>query len=830
MINSYKEITGKYLKANKKRTVLNLIGIILSVALISAVGFFFKSMQAAQIQDMKNTYGSWHLMYTKVDDNLIRKIESNPNVLRSGTYTTEKEINIDEKLKARKVFVSNDGLKLLPYKLKQGRFPEKSTEVVMERWFLGKVKNGAKLGDSIKILDKEYTLVGILSDTLRNQESSTGEVITLDAEVNKGQRILLLELRSNKTLGANIAQLKKLSAEKSVAENSYLLATQGEGMPKQLLAVLAIIIAVVVIATIAVIYNAFQISVVERVRQFGLLRAIGTTPKQIREIILREATFLAVIGIPLGLGSGIIALYSINLAFKLIGGKDLMMISPTISWDVLLISIIVSLLSIYVSALLPALFAGRISPLVAISSRNSITKEKIKKRKSFLTGNIFGFEGTLASKNIRRNRKRYRTTVFSIVISVTLFIIFKSFMDMTLNVYSENNESQNIHFSVETTGNDGIENGEVASNIVESVSKLPQVAATYKEYNPYFFDAVIDKNNEVRSINSIGDIYKDINYNGQNKTLLGGSLEIYDEKSLEIAKKYVKEGNINIDNINKEKGVIIIAKNRIYNKKSRNSFYGQITDLKMGDEILLQEDGLRFSKTVQKTEFGTGNVKNVKVVAILAGNPFNFRGSEDDIKMITTKEVAKELTAKDIKVEGLNLKLKDIKFEDATRDNLERIISKSGDLKLINIVDRNRQTRSVILMVEILLYGFVVVVSLIGSINIINTLTTNIVLRKKEFAALQCIGLTRKGLRKMITLEGMLYGIMGCIYGSAAGTLLSYVIYKGISDIRDQKYIFPINAIIIAAVGAMIIAYISVLTPLRRMKKENLIDSVREDF
>ncbi|MPN48272.1 hypothetical protein SDC9_195878 [bioreactor metagenome] len=132
-------------------------------------------------------------------------------------------------------------------------------------------------------------------------------------------------------------------------------------------------------------------------------------------------------------------------------------------------------------------------------------------------------------------------------------------------------------------------------------------------------------------------------------------------------------------------------------------------------------------------------------------------------------------------------------------------------------------------MIKILLFGFVVVVSLIGSVNIINTLTTNLILRRREFAALKCIGLTQKGLKKMITLEGMLYGIVGSLYGSIIGISLSYAMYRSMNEVREQSYKLPVDSIIIAVAGAMIIGYISVQAPLRRMKKENLIDVVREE-
>jgi len=826
MINSYKEITGRYLRINKKRTALTLIGIILSVSLISSIGFFFKSMQETEIQNMKNTYGSWHIMYSNADDSLITKIKSNPVVLRSGTYTMGEAVNIDDKLKVREVYGSDDGLRLLPYKLKDGRFPERTSEVAMEKWFIDRMKKDVSLGDKIEILDKEYTLVGILNNSLRNQNDGIGELLVNDPNANMNQRALLVELDVNRKLRDNLDELKKLWDEELVMENELLIMFQGTGMPLAMIFLMSVIIAIVVISTIAVIYNAFQISVVERVKQFGLLRAVGTTPKQIRKIILREATLLALIGIPPGLFFGVLALYGIDIAFRMIAGENMVFRSPTISLDITLGSILVALLSIYASALLPAIFAGRISPLVAISSRNSITKEKLKRRKSFIIGKIFGFEGVLASKGIKRNRKRYRITVFSIIISVTLFISFKSFMDMSLNVYSELNESSNMHFSVMSNG----DRTKIDESLIEEINNLPYLDTSYRAYNAFNFDTVIDKSRESKDVRKIGNVYSDISYNEENKTLVDGSLLVYDEESLEVAKEYLKAGSIDIDKLNSENGVIIIGKNRIFNPKTERTFYGPISDLRVGDEILLQSEEYQADGSISDIEFGEGKVNKVKVLAILDSNPFDFRGNDISVKMITTKDVASKLISQEINPVALNIKIKDITLEDKAKEEIENIISEADGLRLINIIDQNRNTKSIILMAKILLYGFVIVVSLIGSVNIINTLTTNIILRRREFASLKSIGLTQKGLRKMITLEGILYGIMGSFYGSIVGTILSYMLYRGIIDMREQSYHIPVDAILVAVAGAMFIGYISVLAPLRRMKKANLIDVVREDF
>ena len=232
-----------------------------------------------------------------------------------------------------------------------------------------------------------------------------------------------------------------------------------------------------------------------------------------------------------------------------------------------------------------------------------------------------------------------------------------------------------------------------------------------------------------------------------------------------------------------------------------------------------------------KVEFGKGKVQKVKVMAILENEPFNYRGSSNGLKIITTEEMGKKLIdSKDIKPVNLNIALKDVKNEDAGKIAIETAIKSNPSLMVINNIDNNRTGKSSILMVQILLYGFVLVVSLIGSVNIVNTLTTNIILRKREFATLKSIGLTQKGLKKMIVLEGLLYGIVGAIYGSIIGCGISFLLYKSMGGFREFGWMVPWQAIAIAGTASIVIGYISVLSPLSRIKKENLIQAVREDY
>jgi putative ABC transport system permease protein len=829
MISSYKKLTGRYLKANIKRTILTLIGIILSVALISSIGLFIKGTQAAEIEQTRHSYGSFHLMFKSVNDELISKITNNPKVARYGFYKQGEETALDKNMTASEIATTDEALALSPYVIKKGKMPQNENDVAVEEWALGYLDKDVKIGDKIKFNNKEYNLSGILENSVSNQYNNKVIYLTKTKDISKEGSILLVEISSKANLRKAIDELKQLSEKDEVAENGPLLMRLGaagkdSGMGEIYL-IVGIIITIVVVATIAVIYNSFQISVVERIREFGLLRAVGATPRQIKKIVLKEASILACIGVPIGLLFGVIAIMCITAAFKLIGGDSVLLVKLDIDPFVMAVSLVIGLISIYISAILPSIFAGRISPLVAISSRTSITKEKIKKSKHRLTHKFFGFEGAMAAKNIKRNRKRYRITVFSIIISVVLFVAFKSFMDMTLTISDSPNLSRDIHFTVYRSGDrKSAEN--IDDKLLNNLKAINSVDTVYKRYGEISFDAVIGTTSEVKEVQAIGSIYNKTTLNGTEKTLMQAYTEVYDAAALEEAKKYVEAGSIDIQKLNQENGVILINKNTIYNGNTKKKYVGPVANLKVGDEIDLQY--IDFEKG--QLEFGKGNVKKVKVMAILSSDPFDFYGSEAGLKLITTEEAAKSIIGdKSLVIDRFNIKIKDVKDEEIAKESIEDAIRSTPSLRLVNNIDSNRRSKSTMLMVQILIYGFVIVVSLISCVNIINTLTTNIILRKREFAALKSIGLTQRGLKKMIVLEGLLYGVVGSIYGSIVGCGLSFLMYYGFGGLREFSWPIPWDAMAIASASALIIGYIAVLSPLSRIKKENLIEAIREE-
>ncbi|ENK0838665.1 FtsX-like permease family protein [Clostridium botulinum] len=848
MIKNYKQVTGRYLKANKKRTIITIIGIVLSVALIATMGLFFKGTQDAQVENVMRTVGSYHLMFERANEDLVNKMKNDSRVSSSGIYTASDPIKVGDKISIQEIVASDKALELLPFNAKEGRLPENEKEVAVEKWALGYIDKSAEIGKNIKINGKDYTLVGVLENSSVTQMQNAATVLMKNNNINTEKANLLVKISSKVDLQKATKELKKLRGRNKVEENNMLLMYQGakkDYSTRGLYGAIFIVIGIVVISTIAVIYNSFQISVVERVKQFGLLRAVGTTKKQIRNMVLREATLVAIIAIPLGLLCGIIAVYSVGFVFSLIGGDSVLPTKLSISPIILLGSGAVGLFSIYASALIPANFAGKISPLVAISSRATILKEKVNRRKNKLVEKLFKFEGSLALKNIKRNRKRYRITVFSIVISVVLFISFKSLIDMSTNFRNELNESQNIHFKIykssEGLGDQDIKIDDLTldNKIEDKIKDQSVVDKVYGEYRAYNFYGAIDDKLEVSDVKDIKDVYRKVNVNGQEKTVMDVSMSIYDNDALELTKNYLKSGSIDIEKLNQENGVIVINKNKVLRPELHKSYMGPLADLKVGDEISVQykeNQKVYDEKYKGNIEFGKGKVKKVKVMAIVDAPAFNLGSdvqheSEKALKVITSPDVMKKLSeSKEIKPRCFNIKVKDANKDQLAMKDIQGAIKEDPSLRTANIIDKSKREKSEVLMMEILVYSFIAVISLIGSVNIINTVTTNIILRKREFAALKSIGLTQKGLKKMVTLEGILYGITGAIYGSVIGCGLSYLLANQLMKSREFVWPVPWQAIVIASVSAILIGYISVLSPLSRIKKENLIEAIREDF
>lgn len=844
-MKSYRQITDKYLKHNKKRSILTICGIILSVALITSIGLFIKSMQNTFLQEAISSNGSYHISISKEDDEAYDKIYNNPKIDKVGLKESIDSVSLRDDKKINITQFNKNALELLPYKSIKGELPKKNGEIALESWILNYMDGKPKLGSIIRIKlnsgkEKEFKITGLIKNNSSNQLEGRALGIVYSDKFNINNSTIYATISEKADISDTIRNLK--GKFKELESNEEVLRLLGEGqnenINKSLYQIAGIIIGVVVIATIAVIYNSFQISVIERIKQFGLLRAVGATQKQIRKIVLREATLISLIGIPLGLFFGVIALKIVAQIFKMMSSSAFGNLNVIISYKILAISGLVGLVSIYISALIPARFAGKISPLVAISSRALIVKEKIKKNRGRIAKKILGINGLMAFKNIKRNKKRFNITVFSITISVTLFIFFTTFINMLNFFNTPETESDISQFLVVgTVDNKG--KSSLNKNIIDEIKNNNYTNDVFVHYMNYSSKAAISMDKKEASLEKIApDIYEKINLDGKEMMKLGVAFDVYDENKLKNSSKYIVSGKIDIDKMKKENGVILVKNQLIADK---GGYYnGPFTNLKVGDSFYIHKNILRNDLTKEngekdiKLNFNKEDITKVKVVAIVNTPPYGFFVNPEHLKIITTKDVLGNIARKDMnkilldQIQSAEIELKD----KSTADEFQKWIQPFGDrfgVKIINHVQQMEEQKSSLLQIKILMYGFIVVVSLIGAVNIINTITTNLILRKKEIASLSAIGMTYKNIKKMILTEGILYGLYGSIYGVIVGTLLSYAMFSNMTNIMKFKWPIPWQSICIAVGTSIFIGLISVIRPLNRIKKSNIIDVIKAE-
>lgn len=810
MINNYKELSKRYLKHNKKRTVLTLLGIILSLALTATIGLFVKSGEVSQLENTKHEIGfSFHLGYGTYTDEIFTKVSNNPNVEKYGIMSRGSSTDVNG-ITFTKYYVDKGATEFFKYSLKEGRMPTSSNEVCIDQWSKEYIKEGLKIGDTINLDGNNYTITGFLKNDEYFQREKQGRVITFSDNPENGQ--LMVEIGEKANFEDTLKALSALTTKDNLIRNESLIRMRNFGNNRVLIAAAVIGVLIVLSATIIVIYNSFQINVAERIKQFGLLRSIGATKKQIRKIVFRETTILLLIAIPIGIIISIGAIYTLNYIFQFLlhGNSPISLVN--IDLGILILSITITAISVYISSFAPAHFVGNISPLAAVSSRVVIKKEAIKRRKYSLLKKIFNYKVVMAVKNIKRNPARCQTMILSIVVSSALFITFTSFVDHVFTVKGPRGAYEIIDLGI-SKAYDATEeeNKETYNNMLKEVSKVSNVDKIYVSYDEVYGSAEIPKDKKVVEA---GDILERERFGDSYKNVLNTAIKAYDYEGLQEISKKLISGTLDLENMKKENGVILVENGKARDNETYKLYMGKLANYKVNDEVVIRQDGNEFK---------------VKILGIIKNDIFEREDSLNTLELITSKDVIENIAKEELKIKQIGISLKDESLNIKTSNEINNILRNYDSYNLINYVDINASQRSGMIMIQVLVYGFISVIALISSINIINTITMNITLRRKESAMLKSIGMSQKDLKSMIIYEGLFYGISGGILGSIIGCALSYTLYDVISEMVAIQWKIPLGLSLITIFIAMTISYLSTIIPMRKIEKDNVIEAIREE-
>lgn len=595
--------------------------------------------------------------------------------------------------------------------------------------------------------------------------------------------------------------------------NSVLLSMKGYGSSDAtntvIFSLAVIIIIIVMLASVFVIRNSFAISITEKTSMYGMLASVGATKRQIRRNVLFEGFILGLIGIPLGilLGLGINAILIAILNSVLgdmLNGAKFVFVTPTIP---IICAIVLSAVTIFCSSFFIALRASRIPPLVAIRGNKDIKVKNNKPyRTSKLTKKLFGVGGEIASKSLKRSRKKYRTTVISIVVSVAMFIAVSAFMDYGMNFTEYYYGSRDYSYTVY-----GIDYDQA-----KAIEVMPEISnyITFCSHHDVLVSDVKVNNKGEKDVTAFDT-------SDGKKGFQAHCIELEHDTFVETCKE------LNLDYNSVKDGVLIYNKAADDKENTFNLFDktapNKVTVYKNernddGNDIFNKANDLKVSgvfDTVPKSIKWIMNDEGISPIVLVLSEmgtiPYQLDDYENKVTVRANTTDSESLT-----------------------NRIESTVGASGledsSIIIVDYGENLRQFNAIMLIVGIFVYGFIGVISLIGLTNIFNTISTNMQLRSKEFASLKSIGMTKKEFNRMIRLESLMYGIKSLLIGIPLGVLGVFAIFSAFSiGSVPMSFVFPWKAILISIAVVFVAVWLIMKYSISKVNKQNIIETIRND-
>ena len=855
------KLTIKNLKLNKRRTIVTIIGIILSVALICAVASMVSSFRESLIRFEINRDGNFHYEFSNVDSNTLREIKNNRNfdkvyISKNIGYLKLNNSKNEDKPYAYLIAMDDITISNVSLNLIEGRFPTNDNEIVIPRHLKTNGRVDYKIGETItldygdRVSDeyilnqnnpfnkddetfkikgtKTFKIVGIIerpSTIIENYSAPGYTFITyLNESVYSGEYNVYLRytkdaLKNRYEVTAKLLDIDPIKYQKYMTDlgslseseidaveekivktphimNGYLISLESmslnDGTMKVLYMLATIVIIIIIVSSIFCIKNSFDISITEKTKQYGMFRSIGATSKQIKKNVLYEAFILGIIGIPLGILSGLFASYVLIKVcnYYLYNALNEIRLIFSTNLIAILISILLGSITIYFSALKSARRASKLSPMVAIRNSEDIKIKSKKLRTPKYIKSLFGVGGVISYKNLKRNKKKYRTTVISIVVSVSVFIGLYYFMNMAFNtLYLEVGASDvNIQLLIGDNSKDKENN----LNKIEQIFNLDNIERI--SFQKRLLGEIIDKTLYTKEFNKL------VGTNGTKISIFAIGDSEY--------RTYVKSLGLNYSDV-KNTG-ILINNSFAYDEDSKKDVEISVLNIKKNDKVDIKINNI---------------THQIKISEVTKERPFGFSNTYSSGFIIVSDEYLKELDSNFnygwILIRSNNA--------DLLQSNIEKILG-DIDYNLDNIDKNYRIVKGVYTLMAIFLYGFITVITLIGITNIFNTITTNINLRRGEFAILKSVGMTSHEFNRLINLETVFYSLKSLLIGIPLGVGISYLIYIAFSEgSREFQYEFPFGGVFISILAVFILVFIIMNYSLKKVNNQNIIESIRNE-
>lgn len=841
-----KRFVLKDLSLNKKRTIVTIIGIILSTALICAVSGMVTSFYKTLLEYEKNANGNFHVSIYDMEPKDVERLKKNDEIENFFYFYKQKGYSkLEESQNEYKPYLcllGFDKASLNTLKLVEGRLPENDNEILISYHILSNGKVKYEIGDTINLqvsdrksgeyslfqsnpydeevkenleekYSKEFKIVGIISrpNNIIEPYSAPGfTVVTLDNDFSSSssENITVgFRYKDSKNYKEKTEKILNMTNNKYVCEyNTGLLRAEGSALSNSTMSMLysvaGVVIAIIIISSVFVIKNSFSISITEKIRQYGILSSIGATSKQIKKNVLFEGFVLGVIAIPLGILGGVFAVFVLIHLINYILADSLNGIEFIYSVPLLpiLFSVIFASITIYFSTIFSARKASKISPIEAIRSNTEIKISSKKIKSSKIIKSLFKVGGDISYKNLKRNKRKYRSTVISLIVSVAIFISLSSFLDFGFKMSNEYYKELKYNLLLYAGGVQTNDNEQIATTF-KDISKLDNIES-------YSISKI---KNCIISNSYLSDFGKQYYSTGEE----GEQFETIIAISDETYKEFVEEIGGKIEDY-EGKAILIDNTTFFYNSKKKN---GNLYNIKDGENIKLRE----FTET-KDDELIRGENINIEIAKRTEKRPMGVEGT-GIIVSDSTMEKLKNYKISNMYIMSNNTE----KLSEDIKNLINSDEKYSKDVRVYDYEESRKSENAMVLVVSIFLYGFITVISLIAVTNIFNTITTNMNLRQKEFAMLKSVGMTKGEFNRMIKLESIFYGSKSLIIGIPIGVIGSYFVYKAFSEGMDMAYKLPITAIILSIVFVFLIVGLIMKYSLDKINKQNIIETIRKE-
>ena len=906
-MNVFSKVTLESLKKNRTRTIVTIIGIMLSAAMICASTTFVSSMQNFVLRCEIYSSGDW---YGAVYDAAYKDYEDirDSDRVSSAAYAQVLGYAKIGSANERKPYlyvlggdVASGYFKTMPVHLILGTLPKDSTEIILPEHLTSNGKVNYTLGDTVTLgvgdrtfdgrrlgqdtpvytYDSEthteimsgerlenteprtYTVVGIYERPTFEDYSAPGYTALTAADTKSADQSLIhCYFKLHKPAGVyDFMREMGYTQEYRYAYNTKVLLYSGTAPFDSFLtafySLAAIIIALIVFGSVSLIYNAFSISVSERTRQFGLLSSVGATRKQLRRMVLFEALAVSIVGIPLGI---LVGVGGIGITLLLIGDKFSSIVRADIpmrlcvSWQAVVIAAAIALITVLISAWIPSKRATRVSAVEAIRQSMDIKVSGRPVRTSKLAYKMFGLPGVLAGKHYKRNRKKYRTTVVSLFMSIVLFVSAAAFTDYMMESAEGGLASDqfDLIYAAESDTSAAM-TPDALLKLLLSEQNVTGGTYTKKQflqgdisreyvtamYADRFADFGMEREDATpKDLSISGYLYfvADAEFNRLLEKYNLKEADYYDrDKPLGIAldrnieldrrlEKYVTLDTLKGDGCVIE-GLYYVEIDGYYRKDSRIDENGNKVVLYQNRdnendiiELPYEESfakyTLRSEKTIEEAPFFVSRSTPVAINMIYPYSMLESVVPEAALNQFRNTEYF--LTSSD---------------HAASFENLATMLTENGlsSRQLFDYAANAETNRNVITIIRVFAYGFIVLISLIAAANVFNTISTNISLRRREFAMLKSVGMTQKGFRRMMNCECLLYGSKALLLGLPVSCGITYLIYRAVTTAYETSFHLSWAAIGIAVLSVFLVVFATMMYAMRKVKKDNPIDALKNE-